>query len=359
MCCDVAVLKNIDKCDIVANIDVEPIEAGPTLAAEETELSELSALIPLTHPSGESSDECSSCSDDNDVGNFRPINDDSESGDSPRTSKASKTPKVVQQWNESFVWGRSYATFIGKGFLPSLLAEQLEGRQLIEQLFLLRDQIKKSIKYELGRVTAKRPPSNSGHNEPVTYASNIWNRGYANCAGHCVVVAAALRKLDVPFCIVTLRSPQPGRVKHAIMEVGFPHDADIKAINSYAHQLWTKHYGKKKYQRKDKETNEKTTVHLFQGLKFTHSAANSPKGLGHWLWWDPQCKVGKYDTLIRKGYIIQHQDKHFSFAMPPQVKTWSDINVELKRYPSNHEEEEEADNLFRDSEPLKENSTSN
>ena len=52
-------------------------------------------------------------------------------------------------------------------------------------------------------------------NKPVTYASNIWDRGYANCAGHCIVCASAMKALGVPYCVVTLRSKVKGKPKHA------------------------------------------------------------------------------------------------------------------------------------------------
>ncbi len=57
-------------------------------------------------------------------------------------------------------------------------------------------------------------------NKPVTYASNIWDRGYANCAGHCIVFASAMKALGVPYCVVTLSSKVKGKPKHAIMQAG-------------------------------------------------------------------------------------------------------------------------------------------
>ena len=67
-------------------------------------------------------------------------------------------------------------------------------------------------------------------NKPVTYASNIWDRGYANCAGHCIVCASAMKALGVPYCVVTLRSKVKGKPKHAIMQVGFSEDTDIRPL---------------------------------------------------------------------------------------------------------------------------------
>jgi len=67
-------------------------------------------------------------------------------------------------------------------------------------------------------------------NKPVTYASNIWDRGYANCAGHCIVCASAMKALGVPYCVVTLRSRVKGKPKHAIMQVGFSEDTDIRPL---------------------------------------------------------------------------------------------------------------------------------
>merc|ERR1712232_1227331 len=79
---------------------------------------------------------------------------------------------------------------------------------------------------------------NRGMNKPVTYASNIWNRGYANCAGNCIVFASILQKLGVPYCIVAVRSLKECMPKHAIIEVGFPENTDIREVHQRAKELF-------------------------------------------------------------------------------------------------------------------------
>ncbi|CAJ1354796.1 unnamed protein product, partial [Effrenium voratum] len=158
-------------------------------------------------------------------------------------------------------------------------------------------------------------------NKPVTYASNIWNRGYANCAGHCVVFASALRALQVPYCVVSLTSKLPKKPKHAIMQVGFPEHADIKKLSRRAYELWAQFYG-----RSVKDPKEKgREARLFTGLKFTRSregsAAALHKGCGRWLVLDPGAKVGCYQHLIENGYMTQ-SNKSFWFAAQPQIKNW-------------------------------------
>merc|ERR1712203_375105 len=102
---------------------------------------------------------------------------------------------VQTDFSEDFSWGRSFSHYIGKGYIPDNLAGRLEGLELIEQLFVIRHEMKLRIRYELGRATIRRPSKGRGMDKPVTYASNIWNRGYANCAGHCIVFAAVLQML--------------------------------------------------------------------------------------------------------------------------------------------------------------------
>lgn len=245
-------------------------------------------------------------------------NDSAQSGGRLRTD-----------FSEEFSWGRSWRRYVGNGYIPPNLAGRLEGLELIEQLFVVRREMKLRIRYELGRATIRRPSGRRGLNKPITYASNIWNRGYANCAGHCVVFAAVLQMLGVPYCIVSVTSPKTGVPKHAILEVGFPESTDIKAVNCRAHELWEQYYGRKMVVRKDKETREAKWVKLFRGLKFTHSRAGSEaakvKGVGRWLWMDPLVHIGYYLHLVEHGYINQ-DGKGFSFALPPEIKTWREVS---------------------------------
>jgi len=249
---------------------------------------------------------------------------DGEAGD----EAAAAGGKIRSEFSEDFSWGRSFARYVGKGYVPDSLALRLEGLELIEQLFVIRAEMKLRIRYELGRATIRRPKDKSGRNKPVTYASNIWNRGYANCAGHCIVFAAVLQMLSVPYCIVAIRSPKSGVPKHAILEVGFPESTDTRAVNCRAHELWTEYHGRKSVVKRDKETNEARWVKLFRGLKFTHSREGSEaaklKGAGRWLWMDPLVNVGYYLHLVDNGYMIQ-DGKGFSFALPPEIKTWREV----------------------------------
>jgi len=206
------------------------------------------------------------------------------------------------------------------------LEERLAGKELIHQLFEIRKEMKAKLRYESGRMTVKRPGKKRGLNKVVTYPANIWNRGYANCAGLCIVFASVLQRLGVPYCIVATRSPKEGVPKHAIIQVGFPEDADIKAINTRAHELWTEYYGRKSTIRKDPETHEPRWVKIFRGLKFTRSSSGSEaarmKGAGRWLWVDPQVSIGYYLHLVEDGYMIQMGNR-FAFALTPEVKAWS------------------------------------
>eukprot|EP00405_Crypthecodinium_cohnii_P031938 CAMPEP_0206516814 /NCGR_PEP_ID=MMETSP0324_2-20121206/63580_1 /ASSEMBLY_ACC=CAM_ASM_000836 /TAXON_ID=2866 /ORGANISM="Crypthecodinium cohnii, Strain Seligo" /LENGTH=523 /DNA_ID=CAMNT_0054009797 /DNA_START=214 /DNA_END=1785 /DNA_ORIENTATION=- len=227
---------------------------------------------------------------------------------------------------EDFSWGRNFSDYIGAGYLPPALEERLAPMDLIQQLFELRKEMKAKIRYESGRLTIRRPGKGKGMNKPVTYASNIWNRGYANCAGLCIVFVAALTRLGVPYCIVSARSCKEGLPKHAIVQVGFPELTDIKAVNGRAKLLWGEYYGRFAEVRRDPETQEPRWVRLFRGLKFTRSskgsAAAQHKGPGRWLWLDPQVKIGYYLHLIEDGYIVQDRNR-FSFAVTPEIKAWS------------------------------------
>lgn len=248
-----------------------------------------------------------------------------DEGDSGRDGEGGKQSGGLVQtaFVEDFSWGRSFAKFIGKGYTPPDLKEKLAGLDLIEQLFVIRCQMKKCIRYESGLLTARRPSKNRGMNKPVTYASNIWNRGYANCAGLCIVFVAVLRELGVPYCVVSAQSRMPKVPRHALVQVGFPEDADTKEVNGRAHDLWVQYYGKKVTIRKDKETQEPKWIKLFRGLKFTRSregsAAAKHKGAGRWLWADPGVNVGYYLHLIENGYMIQ-DEKGFSFVVTPEIK---------------------------------------
>lgn len=233
---------------------------------------------------------------------------------------------IKSDFVEDFSWGRSFSGYVGRGYLPEEVAERLEGLDVLEQLFMIRREMKAKIRYESGRLTVRRPGKQRGLDKPVTYASNIWNRGYANCAGLCIVFAAALQHLRIPYCIASTKSPTEGVPKHAILQVGFPENADTKVLNRHAHRLWDEYYGRKSTVRRDKETNEPKWVKLFCGLKFTKSSPGSKaaqkKGAGHWLWVDPQVNIGYYLHLIEHGYMVQ-DDNRFSFAMAPEIKAWS------------------------------------
>lgn len=250
----------------------------------------------------------------------------------PSSTGTGEETRVRLNWTEDFCWGRSFARFVGEGYMPPSLAERLERLDLLEQLFVLRREMQLRIHYELGARTVRRPAKNCGMNrgmnQPVTYASNIWNRGYANCAGHCVIFAAALQKLGVPYCIVGVRSPKPGVSKHAIMEVGFPEDTDTWELNRRAAELWAEYYGSTTGVRRRPELKRPEPVKLFAGLKITHSAPGSEaarrKGVGHWLWVDPQSKIGSYAHLIFKGYLVQ-SGRGLAFALKPRIKTWREI----------------------------------
>lgn len=257
------------------------------------------------------------------------VEDGEEANDSGeigcRDAPAMQGP-IQSDFVEDFSWGRSFSQYIGKGYIPDDVAERLDGLDLLEQLFVIRKEMKAKIRYESGRFTMRRPSKKRGLNKPVTYASNIWNRGYANCAGLCIVFVAVLQRLGVPYCIAATRSPKEGVPKHAVVQVGFPDSADTKALNRRAHELWADHYGRKAVVKKDPETQEPGWVKLFRGLKFTHSKPGSraaqKKGAGHWLWVDPQVNIGYYLHLIQHGYMVQDGNR-FSFAMTPEIKAWS------------------------------------
>jgi len=238
---------------------------------------------------------------------------------------------LSSKWVEDFSWGRSFGKFVNNGYIPPALAERLVGLDLIEQLFIIRQEMRSRIRYEAGRLTVKRPSMRRGFNKPVTYASNIWNRGYANCAGNCIVFAAVLQQLGVPYCIVAVRSPQENMPKHAIVEVGFPESTDIREVNQRARELWAEHYGSNTMTRRDPETMSLRRVKIFTGLKFSHSGPGSEaamrKGVGRWLWVDPQARIGHYTHLLDRGYLIQ-TPKGFAFAEPPEIKTWRALQPE-------------------------------
>ncbi|CAK9083067.1 Thiamine thiazole synthase [Durusdinium trenchii] len=206
------------------------------------------------------------------------------------------------------------------GYLPEELGPKLQGLERIEQLFVLQRAMAHRIRYEKGKVTVKREPGKCGLNKPVTFASNIWNRGYANCAGHCVVFASAMKALGIPYCVVTLRSKMKGKPKHAIMQVGFPEETDIRRVSRRATELWAQFYG---------DTVQVNAYHrqvrLYSGLKFVRSRMGSEaakrKGLGHWLILDPVAKVGCYHHLVKNGYMTQSK-KAFGFSSKPQIKSW-------------------------------------
>ena len=101
-------------------------------------------------------------------------------------------------------------------------------------------------------------------NKPVTYASNIWDRGYANCAGHCIVCASAMKALGVPYCVVTLRSKVKGKPKHAIMQVGFSEDTDIRPLGGAI--LWIFLWGKPpttKWVKRPSTRSENSSFYVF------------------------------------------------------------------------------------------------
>lgn len=233
---------------------------------------------------------------------------------------ALEKPRIAAKWREDASWGRNIGRYIGDGFLPAALQTKLQGLELIEQLFVLQRQMAGQIRYEKGKVTIKREAGKRGLNKPVTYASNIWDRGYANCAGHCIVCASAMKALGVPYCVVTLRSKLKGKPKHAIMQVGFSEDTDIRKISRRASELWAEFYG---------DTVQVNAYHrqvrLYNGLKFVRSRSGSEaakrKGLGHWLILDPVAKVGCYHHLVKNGYMTQTR-KNFGFAAKPQIKSW-------------------------------------
>merc|ERR1712032_1320865 len=96
-------------------------------------------------------------------------------------------------------------------------------------------------------------------------------------------------------------------------------------------------------------TNEVRWVKLFRGLKFTYSGPGSKaaqhKGVGHWLWVDPQSKVGYYGHLVDQGYLLQER-RGFSFALTPEIKTWREAVAESSRGSVGHalgQEEEVED----------------
>lgn len=227
---------------------------------------------------------------------------------------------------EEFSWGRDFSRYVGDGYIPPDLDSRLQPLELIHQLFEIRKEMKAKLRYESGRVTVRRPGKGRGWNKPVTYASNIWNRGYANCAGLCIVFVSVLQRLGVPYCIVTARSTKSELPKHAVVQVGFPESTDIKAVNRRALELWSEYYGKRSEIRRDPDTTEPRWVKLFRGLKFTRSSSGSTaakyKGAGRWLWVDPQVKIGYYLHLIEDGYLVQDGDR-FSFALTPEIKAWS------------------------------------
>lgn len=229
-------------------------------------------------------------------------------------------PRIAAKWREDASWGRDIGRYIGDGYLPEELGPKLQGLERIEQLFVLQRAMAHRIRYEKGKVTVKREPGKCGLNKPVTFASNIWNRGYANCAGHCVVFASAMKALGIPYCVVTLRSKMKGKPKHAIMQVGFPEETDIRRVSRRATELWAQFYG---------DTVQVNAYHrqfrLYSGLKFVRSRMGSEaakrKGLGHWLILDPVAKVGCYHHLVKNGYMTQSK-KAFGFSSKPQIKSW-------------------------------------
>ncbi|CAK9083155.1 Thiamine thiazole synthase [Durusdinium trenchii] len=232
------------------------------------------------------------------------------------------------------------------GYLPEELGPKLQGLERIEQLFVLQRAMAHRIRYEKGKVTVKREPGKCGLNKPVTFASNIWNRGYANCAGHCVVFASAMKALGIPYCVVTLRSKMKGKPKHAIMQAGTFHKETFpyieprafgaltrllslafaialkfcRRVSRRATELWAQFYG---------DTVQVNAYHrqvrLYSGLKFVRSRMGSEaakrKGLGHWLILDPVAKVGCYHHLVKNGYMTQSK-KAFGFSSKPQIKSW-------------------------------------
>eukprot|EP00913_Durusdinium_trenchii_P012020 g11292.t1 len=135
-----------------------------------------------------------------------------------------------------------------------------------------------------------------------------------------------MKALGIPYCVVTLRSKMKGKPKHAIMQVGFPEETDIRTPGSQEHQssqssgkdaddncvrvsrrateLWAQFYG---------DTVQVNAYHrqvrLYSGLKFVRSRMGSEaakrKGLGHWLILDPVAKVGCYHHLVKNGYMTQ------------------------------------------------------
>jgi len=252
-------------------------------------------------------------------------------------------PRIAAKWREDVSWGRNIGRYIGEGFLPPGLETKLEGLELIQQLFILQRQMAGQIRYEKGKVTVKREPGKGGLNKPVTYASNIWDRGYANCAGHCIVFASAMKALGVPYCVVTLSSKVKGKPKHAIMQVGFSEDTDIKKVSRRATELWAQFYG---------DTVQVNAYHrqvrLYNGLKFVRSRTGSEaakrKGLGHWLILDPVAKVGCYHHLVKNGYMIQLKN-NFGFTSKPQIKSWQKAE-EKTISDSDSDQEPEADEIL-------------
>lgn len=270
-------------------------------------------------------------------------------GPSPSPAALAK-PRIAAKWREDASWGRNIGRYIGDGFLPAALQTKLQGLELIEQLFVLQRQMAGQIRYEKGKVTIQREAGKRGLNKPVTYASNIWDRGYANCAGHCIVCASAMKALGVPYCVVTLRSKVKGKPKHAIMQVGFSEDTDIRKISRRATELWTEFYG---------DTVQVNAYHrqvrLYNGLKFVRSRSGSEaakrKGLGHWLILDPVAKVGCYHHLVKNGYMTQTK-KNFGFAAKPQIKSWQRADNALSDSDSDDSDVKVDDQAFDDADIL-------
>lgn len=268
----------------------------------------------------------------------------------PSVAPALAKPRIAAKWREDASWGRNIGRYIGDGFLPAALQTKLQGLELIEQLFVLQRQMAGQIRYEKGKVTIQREAGKRGLNKPVTYASNIWDRGYANCAGHCIVCASAMKALGVPYCVVTLRSRVKGKPKHAIMQVGFSEDTDIRKISRRATELWAQFYG---------DTVQVNAYHrqvrLYNGLKFVRSRSGSEaakrKGLGHWLILDPVAKVGCYHHLVKNGYMTQTK-KNFGFAAKPQIKSWQRADNALSDSDSDDSDVKVDDQAFDDADIL-------
>lgn len=65
-------------------------------------------------------------------------------------------PRIAAKWKEDVSWGRDLGRYIGDGFLPDFVEEKLRGKELIEQLFVLKRCMSEKIRYEKGKVTVLR-----------------------------------------------------------------------------------------------------------------------------------------------------------------------------------------------------------